>query len=76
MYMHQLLLINLVTNTESFSTRLFSYVMLWVKSIFKKILRKYLDIANIFSRRKKINYVGIDTMWPIHFGKSKCNLYN
>jgi hypothetical protein len=61
MYMHPLLLINLATNTESFSIRLFTYVMWRVKSTLK-ILRKYLDIAKIFSRRKKINYVGTDTM--------------
>jgi hypothetical protein len=46
MYMHPLLLINLATNTESFSTRLFTHVMWRVKSILK-ILRKYLDIAKI-----------------------------
>jgi hypothetical protein len=63
MYMHPLLLINLATNTESFSTRLFTYVMWRVKSILK-ILRKYLDIAKIFLRRKKINYVS-HSVWQV-----------
>jgi len=46
------------------------YVVGWVNCFYKN-KRKYLGIANVFSRRKKINHVEIDPIWPDQLDKSK-----
>jgi hypothetical protein len=46
------------------------YVVGWVNCFYKN-KKKYLGIANVFSRRKKINHVEIDPMWPDQLDKSK-----
>lgn len=45
----------------------------WIN--FLKTLKKYLDVANVFSR-KKINHLRIDQMWPGQFEKFKNNINN
>lgn len=47
-----------------------SYVVGWVNYFYKN-KRKYPGIANVFSRRKKINHIEIDSMWPDQLEKSK-----